>query len=341
MPPVREDKIGAAPTARVTPTPKSDPTPSQSAALRSRIGNSGMAAFEKQLGSKIKAASPSAPDWIVRAAVISRSEELRTRQQLQQDGVTGKDAGHNDIYDAERHARWMYRLTSEVGAWAGKAIGALKEAWGMSKGAGGSETAMDLHNNEVGRSAALQRKLIPDRHTTGELVFLDAATGKLVTNAQRLLVLRKMSAATRAMVAAAAAAGAAAWLKVFRPRATWRWDQSAGTLSHNGKAVGKGYAGHGEGKNNPAMQDVRSVGPIPAGLWRMVSVKDSPKTGQFTIVLMPEPGTDTRGRSEFRIHGDSRKAPGTASEGCIILNRTIRETIWASREKEPLIEVIE
>lgn len=35
----------------------------------------------------------------------------------------------------------------------------------------------------------------------------------------------------------------------------------------------------------------------------------------------------------FRIHGDSIRAPGTASHGCIILPRAIRDRIWASGDR--------
>jgi len=119
----------------------------------------------------------------------------------------------------------------------------------------------------------------------------------------------------------------------------WRWDQSAGELSLNGAYVSSGYAGKGRGKNNPALQGVKSVGPIPRGKWKMVAVKNSPNTGPFTIVLVPLPGTDTLGRSEFRVHGDSIKSPGTASRGCIILPRKVRERMWSNPER--VLEVVE
>lgn len=117
------------------------------------------------------------------------------------------------------------------------------------------------------------------------------------------------------------------------------WDQSAGTMSLAGKVISKGYAGRDRGKNNPTMQDAIGVGPIPRGLWRMTAVRNSPNTGPFTIVLEPEPGTDTRGRSAFRIHGDSIRNPGTASHGCIILPRAVRERVW--REGPDTLEVVE
>lgn len=113
----------------------------------------------------------------------------------------------------------------------------------------------------------------------------------------------------------------------------WTWDQSAGTLSRAGHLVGAGYSGADLGKNNPAMQDAVGVGPIPTGMWTITGVKDSPNTGPYTLVLAPDEGTDTCGRSAFRIHGDSIANPGHASHGCIILPRAIRTAIWTSDDR--------
>lgn len=119
----------------------------------------------------------------------------------------------------------------------------------------------------------------------------------------------------------------------------YKWDQSAGALTKDGALVSRGYSGAGRGKNNPSMQAARAVGPIPRGRWRMTAVNNSPNTGPFTITLEAEPGTDTCGRSEFRVHGDSVAHPGEASHGCIILPRAVREAMWRSGDRE--IEVIE
>jgi hypothetical protein len=48
---------------------------------------------------------------------------------------------------------------------------------------------------------------------------------------------------------------------------------------------------------------------------------------------MPDRGTETFGRSEFRIHGDSIAHPGMASHGCIILPRAVRDAIWRSGDR--------
>lgn len=120
---------------------------------------------------------------------------------------------------------------------------------------------------------------------------------------------------------------------------TWKYDQSSGEMSHNGAVAAKGYSGRDLGKNNPKMQAAVAVGPIPRGQWRMIDMRTSPNTGPLTIVLEPKPGTDTLGRSAFRIHGDSIAHPGLASHGCIILPRPVRQRIWDSGDRD--LEVIE
>jgi hypothetical protein len=109
-------------------------------------------------------------------------------------------------------------------------------------------------------------------------------------------------------------------------------------MSRDGKVVGSGYAGHDWGKNNPAAEAAPGIGPVPRGHWAIGAPRNSPNTGPYTLTLDPKPGTDTHGRSAFRIHGDSVKAPGTASHGCIILPRSVRELIWNSGDHD--LEVI-
>lgn len=50
--------------------------------------------------------------------------------------------------------------------------------------------------------------------------------------------------------------------------------------------------------------------------------------------LTPEAGTHTCGRNAFFIHGDSRRQPGTASEGCVVTDNHTRHAIWASGDHE-------
>lgn len=125
----------------------------------------------------------------------------------------------------------------------------------------------------------------------------------------------------------------------------WKWDQSAGELYRNGSFVSRGYSGKGRGVNNPSLQGVAGVGPIPRGRWRMMNVYNSNNVGPFTITLwklgdeMMDDFDSATGRGAFRIHGDSIRAPGTASKGCIILPRAIRERMWNSGDRD--LEVVE
>ena len=99
-----------------------------------------------------------------------------------------------------------------------------------------------------------------------------------------------------------------------------------------------GYSGYRKGKDNPGMQNIHDVGPIPRGFWHIGPAHDDPHTGPITMDLIPYPGTETFGRDLFRIHGDSKSDPGNASHGCIILARDIREKIASSSIQ--LLEVV-
>lgn len=111
---------------------------------------------------------------------------------------------------------------------------------------------------------------------------------------------------------------------------TWYYSQSTGHLTRNSKTVSKsGYSGSGKGKNNPKMQDKSNVGPIPRGNWTIGKPRDTKNHGPHVMDLTPN-AHSALGRTEFLIHGDSVSHPGTASQGCIILPRNIREKISGS-----------
>jgi hypothetical protein len=113
----------------------------------------------------------------------------------------------------------------------------------------------------------------------------------------------------------------------------WTWRQNDGALIREEKVVAFGYSGNGEGKNNPLMQAAVAVGPIPEGEWSITEMIAHYGThGPFVLRL--EPKGDALGRAGFLIHGDSISNPGTASLGCIILPRTIRELVWYSGDRD-------
>nr|CRY93659.1 hypothetical protein [uncultured prokaryote] len=111
----------------------------------------------------------------------------------------------------------------------------------------------------------------------------------------------------------------------------WTYYQSTGELWHQGKLVGKGYSGILTNKNNPDRQQVKGMGPIPRGTWRIGGHTTS--KGPMTITLQQTSG-ETYGRSLFRIHGERRPpaVAGFASEGCIILGPVIRAKIIHSTD---------
>ena len=112
----------------------------------------------------------------------------------------------------------------------------------------------------------------------------------------------------------------------------WTYQQSTGAIADpSGSPSGTGYSGADGCKNDPAAQDQSCRGPIPAGDYDIdLTPFDSPAHGPFVLRLTPDPENEMFGRSGFLIHGDSAAHPGKASEGCIILARSIRETISAS-----------
>lgn len=115
---------------------------------------------------------------------------------------------------------------------------------------------------------------------------------------------------------------------------SWKYSQSTGDLrSPAGSRVGIGYSGHGDGLNNPAMEQVKKVGPIPRGEWAIGDFFNHEEKGSMVARLTPFDGTETFGRDGFLIHGDNDHLNHTASEGCVILPRTLREMIMASEDR--------
>lgn len=111
----------------------------------------------------------------------------------------------------------------------------------------------------------------------------------------------------------------------------YTYEQSTGKLysSISGGLVGTGYAGSGVGKNNPAMQHLHNVGPLPRGMYTIIGPpRDTPLHGKYVLILIPDEGNEMYGRSGFLCHGDSIKEPGTASEGCMVQAHDTRVMMW-------------
>jgi hypothetical protein len=74
------------------------------------------------------------------------------------------------------------------------------------------------------------------------------------------------------------------------------YSQSTGYLNHNGRHTATGYSGHGDGKNNPSIQNAPNAGPYPQGRYQIGPPMDDNHVGPFALPLTPTPGTDTFGR---------------------------------------------
>ena len=119
----------------------------------------------------------------------------------------------------------------------------------------------------------------------------------------------------------------------------WTYRISTGEIvDSNNEMCGTGYSGFGNRKNNPTGIAAHNLGPIPIGLYHIEDPKDTDTHGPFVLPLAPSMENQMFGRSGFLIHGDSLAHPGDASEGCVILDRAIREKIAASGDR--LLEVI-
>lgn len=109
--------------------------------------------------------------------------------------------------------------------------------------------------------------------------------------------------------------------------------QTDGQITLDGKEIGHGYSGHGVGLNNPDMESVARVGPIPRGAWK-IERWDDHHSDKGPCVAVLQPLSDVHGRSAFLIHGDNSFENHTASDGCIVANHTIRDMLRQSGETE-------
>jgi len=120
---------------------------------------------------------------------------------------------------------------------------------------------------------------------------------------------------------------------------TWSYSQSTGKLTDpTGAVVATGYSGGNCGRvpsavNNPAMQGIKSCGPLPRGVYTLGTPVENSSLGPLAIPLLPDKGDQMFGRGGFYAHGDTPEMNRSASEGCIILPHAIRVLLAASTDK--------
>lgn len=116
---------------------------------------------------------------------------------------------------------------------------------------------------------------------------------------------------------------------------SWTFEQISGRMyAPDGSLVGVGYSGAGDCKNHPDTQPIHNLGPIPRGVYHIGRAINTVTHGPFVLPLTPDPSNEMFGRFGFLIHGDSVVNPGTASQGCIILSRDVREAIAISGDTD-------
>ena len=116
----------------------------------------------------------------------------------------------------------------------------------------------------------------------------------------------------------------------------WLYNEKTGQRTRNDIVVGAGYSGRGRGRNNPLFEAASNIGTVPRRQYRIGSQRSHPEKGALTMSLIPI-GHAANGRTSFPIHGDRINNPGDASEGCIILDRHVRQTIATSGDADLVV----
>jgi Protein of unknown function (DUF2778) len=109
------------------------------------------------------------------------------------------------------------------------------------------------------------------------------------------------------------------------------YQQKTGGLHRDGQLIAVGYSGAGvsieAGRNNPAMEGKKSIGPIPRGNYTIGKAFTHASKGPLCMRITPN-GHNALGRSGFLFHGNNKE--NNASEGCIIMPPNVRKLIAES-----------
>lgn len=115
------------------------------------------------------------------------------------------------------------------------------------------------------------------------------------------------------------------------------YSQKTGQIGIRNTLIGIGYSGHAEGLDDPDMEAVVAIGPIPRGEWKIDRWLEKHGTKGPIVARLSPVGHNAHGRSGFLIHGDNSSLNHTASHGCIISSRAIRDALRASGVTQLLV----
>jgi hypothetical protein len=114
------------------------------------------------------------------------------------------------------------------------------------------------------------------------------------------------------------------------------YTQSKPTMTHNGVLMPSTvlYSGRGPGLNMPSLEMLENIGPIPAGLWKIIKWWDHyEKKGPCVAQLSPV-GHDAHGRVGFLCHGPHANDHFDSSDGCIVADHVLRTAMRATGDMD-------
>jgi len=112
------------------------------------------------------------------------------------------------------------------------------------------------------------------------------------------------------------------------------FSQTTGHVTDDsGTIIAHGYAGNNKdpkhlGKNNPELQGMKCVGPLPQGKYTIGKWGDHGEVGPNSAPLTQIEG-ETFGRNDFLIHGPGGEDPANCSKGCIVIPHDERMKVIA------------
>ena len=129
----------------------------------------------------------------------------------------------------------------------------------------------------------------------------------------------------------------------------WTFNQTKGWLDKDGILVSKDcYSGFMEGFNNPSLEMVEGVGPLPSGPWKIYGPpKNDPKLGEYVLTLTPATSSFRarivamgRDPDSFRCHGKPMPPAdiNSGSHGCLCADKVTRTRMYQSGDTD--LEVI-
>jgi hypothetical protein len=120
------------------------------------------------------------------------------------------------------------------------------------------------------------------------------------------------------------------------------FDRRSGTVTlSSGKVLSRStWSGHGSAHNDPAREQQKGIGPLPAGDYDLGPLQaHHGHLGPDVMALTARPGTQTYGRGDFFWHGDHpNDTDWSASDGCMISDHAVR--IAANQETDRVVRVI-